>query len=312
MPTDPADRDAVHRAAASWIAANWHADQPLVAWRRTLAESGWAAPSWPTEWHGRGLPGWADEIARHELVAVGAVGVPLGAGATLVAPTMLAHADDDVKARYLLAILTGEHTWCQLFSEPGSGSDLAGLTTAAVLDGDEWVVNGQKLWSTSAHHADFGLLLARTDWDSPKHRGITAFVLPMHQTGVEARPLLQMNGHRSFNEVFITDARIPAGDVIGTFGGGWRVAMTTLAFERGFGAVRRVRQDPSAGQAVAEAEVEAEEYFATYRWYPQRAGRPELVADARGVGSSTACSAVTTSGSNCVPASRHSSATASH
>jgi alkylation response protein AidB-like acyl-CoA dehydrogenase len=181
-----------------------------------------------------------------------------------------------VKARFLLPILTGEHTWCQLFSEPSNGSDLAGLTTRADLDGDEWVVNGQKLWSTSAHHADYGLLLARTDFDVPKHKGITAFVLPMHQPGVEARPLLQMNRHSSFNEVFITDARIPADHLIGAPGEGWRVAMTTLAFERRFGSVRRTRRDRAAGRAVAEAEAEADDYFATYSWYPQRAGRVDL------------------------------------
>ena len=125
-----------------------------------------------------------------------------------------------MKGLLLERILTGEDTWCQLFSEPGSGSDLAGLSTSARLDGDEWVVNGQKLWSTSAHHAELGLLLARTDWDVPKHRGITCFALPMHQPGVEARPLRQMNGHASFNEVFMTDARVPASHIIGHAGRG--------------------------------------------------------------------------------------------
>ena len=122
-------------------------------------------------------------------------------------------------------MLTGEHTWCQLFSEPGNGSDLAGLTTRAERDGDEWVVNGQKLWSTSAHHADYGLLLARTDWDAPKHRGITYFVLPMHQPGVLVRPLRQMNGHASFNEIFLTDARVPDANLVGAPNEGWRVAL---------------------------------------------------------------------------------------
>jgi alkylation response protein AidB-like acyl-CoA dehydrogenase len=181
-----------------------------------------------------------------------------------------------VKRALLRPILTGEHTWCQLFSEPGSGSDLAGLTTRAELDGDEWVVNGQKLWSTSAHHADFAILLARTDWDVPKHKGITYFVLPMHQPGVEPRPLRQMNFHASFNEVFISDARIPAAFVVGAPGEGWRAAMTTLAFERRLGAVRRPHVDRNGGRALREYEVEAEEYFATYRWYPQRAGRADL------------------------------------
>ena len=186
-------------------------------------------------------------------------------------------ASDELKRRLLPRAITGEDTWCQLFSEPGSGSDLAGLTTRATLDGDEWVIDGQKLWSTSAHHADLGLLLARTDWDVPKHRGITCFALPMRQPGVEARPVRQMNGHASFNEVFLTGARVPADHMIGEPGEGWRVAMTTLAHERGFATLRRRRFDVTAGRAVREAAAEAEEYFATYAWYPQRAGRADLV-----------------------------------
>jgi alkylation response protein AidB-like acyl-CoA dehydrogenase len=271
-------RDAVQQEVRAWVAANWNPDLALVEWRRMLAASGWGAPSWPSAWGGRDLPGWADDVAHRELSAAGAVGVPLGAGMGLVAPTILAHASEDLLGRFLPPVLTGEHTWCQLFSEPTNGSDLAGLTTHAELDGDEWVVNGQKLWSTSAHHADYGLLLARTDPSVPKHKGITAFVLPMHQPGVEARPLRQMNRHASFNEVFLGDARIPGDHVIGAPGEGWRVAMTTLAFERRFGAVRRQQRNKAAGRAVAEAEAEAEEYFATYSWYPQRAGRADLVA----------------------------------
>ena len=133
----------------------------------------------------------------------------------LAAPTLLAHGYDEQKHRLLPRAITGEDTWCQLFSEPTNGSDLAGLATHAEQDGDEWVVNGQKLWSTSAHHADLGLLLARTDPDVPKHRGISYFVLPMHQPGVEVRPVHQMNEHSSFNEVFLSDARVPATNLVG-------------------------------------------------------------------------------------------------
>ena len=201
------DRDAVRAEVAAWLAAEWDPDRPLRDWRRRLVASGWAAPTWPVEWHGRGLPAWADAVVADELAAAGAVGPAVGSGTTLAAPTLLAHASDELKRALLEPTLTGEATWCQLFSEPGSGSDLAGLSTRAVRDGDEWVVDGQKLWSTSAHHADYGMLLARTDWDVPKHAGITYFVLPMHQPGVEARPLRQMNGHASFNEVFLTAAR---------------------------------------------------------------------------------------------------------
>jgi alkylation response protein AidB-like acyl-CoA dehydrogenase len=268
-------RDDVRR----WIAATWDPDLPLREWRRRLLDSGWAAPSWPADCFGRGLPPSADAVVAEELAAAGAPGPPLGGGMGLAAPTLLAHGSDELKRALLPDIVTGAATWCQLFSEPGSGSDLAGLTTRADRDGDEWVVNGQKLWSTSAHHADYGMLLARTNWDVPKHAGITYFVLPMHQPGVEARPLRQMNGHASFNEVFLTDARIPAGNVVGETGGGWAVAVTTLAHERGFATIRRRRVEVGEGRAVREAAAEAGEFFATYSWYPQRAGRPDLAAD---------------------------------
>jgi alkylation response protein AidB-like acyl-CoA dehydrogenase len=207
------------------------------------------------------------------------VGLPLGSGVALAAPTILTHGPDPLRERFLLPILTGEETWCQLFSEPGAGSDLAGLTTSAVLDGDEWVVNGQKVWNTSAHHAQFAMLVARTDWEVPKHRGLTYFVLPMHQPGVEVRPLRQMNFHASFNEVFLTDARIPADHVVGDVGGGWAAALTTLAFERRFGGLSRPRFGSVSGRAVEQARREADEHFETYRWYPQRAGRADLVVD---------------------------------
>ena len=136
--------------------------------------------------------------------------MPLGGGTSLASPTVLEHGSDELRDRVLRPTLIGEVRWCQLFSEPGAGSDLAGLATSAVLDGDEWVVNGQKVWTTSAHHADLAMLLARTDHGVPKHDGLSYFVLPMHQAGVEVRPIRQMNRHSSFNEVFLTDARVPA------------------------------------------------------------------------------------------------------
>jgi alkylation response protein AidB-like acyl-CoA dehydrogenase len=261
----------------AWLAAHWRTDGSLLDWRRSLAASGWAVPTWPVEWWGKGLPGWADDVVSDAIGAAGAIGTPPGAGMGLAAPTILTHGDDEVKRLLLGPIVTGEHGWCQLFSEPGSGSDLAGLSTTARLDGDEWIVDGQKLWSTSAHHADLGLLLARTNWDVPKHRGITCFALPMHQAGVEARPLRQMNGHASFNEVFLSGARIPGSHVIGPVDEGWRVAMTTLAHERRFGGMRRPRIDAGRGSVLAEAAHEADEHFRTYEWYPQRAGRVDLL-----------------------------------
>jgi alkylation response protein AidB-like acyl-CoA dehydrogenase len=219
-------------------------------------------------------------VVADELRAAGAVGMPLGVGMTLAAPTLLQHGSDELRGRLLRPTLIGELHWCQLFSEPGAGSDLAGLTTSAVLDGDEWVLTGQKVWNTSAHHADHGIVLARTAWDVPKHEGISFFVLPMHQPGVEVRPILQMNRHSSFNEVFLSEARVPSINVVGELGDGWRVARTTLHHERTFATMRRPRFDGlRAGRAVDEAAAEADEHFRTYVWYPQRAGRSDLVAE---------------------------------
>ena len=263
-----------------WLHANWDPGRPLVAWRRLLADAGWAVPSWPVEWHGRGLPAWADTLVANEIRRIGAVGTPLGAGMSLAAPTIVTHGSDELRARILRPTITGEVTWTQLFSEPGAGSDLAGLSTTAVRDGDDFVVNGQKVWNTSAHHADYGMLLARTDWDVPKHQGISYFVLPMDQPGVEVRPILQMNRHSSFNEVFLTDARIPAANLVGDLGDGWRVARTTLMHERTFATLRRPSvPDGAVGRTIDEAAAEAADHFATYAWYPQRAGRPDLVAE---------------------------------
>ena len=153
-------------------------------------------------------------------------------GLSLAGPTMVTHGSDDLRRRSLRPMFTGEEVWCQLFSEPGAGSDLAGLATRAVRDGDEWVANGQKVWNTLAHLADRGMLVARTDPELPKHKGLTYFMLDMHAPGVEVRPLRQITGEAEFNEVYLTDARIADGDRIGDIGDGWRVSMTTLMNER--------------------------------------------------------------------------------
>jgi alkylation response protein AidB-like acyl-CoA dehydrogenase len=153
-------------------------------------------------------------------------------GYGMVAPTVVAHGTPEQRERYLRPLFTCEEIWCQLFSEPGAGSDVASLATSAVADGDEWVVNGQKVWTTVAHLASFGLLLARTDPDQPKHRGITAFLVDMHAPGVEVRPLYQITGEAEFNEVFFTDVRVPDRSRLGGVGDGWRVAVTTLMNER--------------------------------------------------------------------------------
>ena len=277
----PVDVNAASGEFRAWLEANWDPELSLLEWRTRLADSGWGCPTWPRRWYGRGLPAAAADAISDEISRVGAVGAPEGVGMHLAAPTILEHGADDLKRRFIHPTITGEITWCQLFSEPGAGSDLAGLTTKAERNGNEWVVNGQKVWNTSAGHAEYGLLLARTDWDVPKHRGITYFVIPMHQTGIEVKPLRQMNGHASFNEVFLDGALVPASDVVGDIGNGWAVALTTLAHERHFVAsVRGISSHVGvAGRAVREAAAERAQVFEPYMWYPQRAGRVDLVVE---------------------------------
>jgi alkylation response protein AidB-like acyl-CoA dehydrogenase len=272
---------ALRRELRAWLRSTWDPEVSLLEWRTRLADSGWAAPTWPREWCGRSLPATLAEMVHEELALVGAVGPPEGVGMHLAAPTILQHGSDGLKKRFLRSTLTGEITWCQLFSEPGAGSDLAGLITTAERIGEGFVVNGQKVWNTSAAHADYGLLLARTDWDVPKHLGITYFAIPMHQDGIEVRPLRQMNGHASFNEVFLTDAHVPAANVVGDVGRGWSVALTTLAHERRLAAMMGPHRIPpgAAGHAWEEAAAEHERVAAPYQWYPQRAGRVDLVID---------------------------------
>src|SRR5688572_29253202 len=264
----------IAQQAREWLVDNWDADLGLLEWRSRLADSGWGCPTWPEAWFGRGLPTAMADVVAAEFDRVGAVGPPAGSGIGLAAPTILEHGSDDLKARLLRPIVTGEHTWCQLFSEPGSGSDLAGLTTRAERDGDEWVVTGQKVWNTSAHHADLGMLLARTDWEVPKHRGITYFAIEMHQPGIEVRPLRQMNGHASFNEVWFDDARVPARNVVGDVGNGWAVALATLAHERRFNPAPRPSsaggRAARTGRAHREAAAETLQHYEPYKWYPQR------------------------------------------
>lgn len=271
------DEESIRREVRQWITANWDPNLSLVEWRTSLLDSGWAVPSWPERWFGKGLPAWVDDVVRRVLIDCGAVAtVPTG----LAGPTILEQGPDSTRERFLRPMLTGEETWCQLFSEPGAGSDLAGLSTTAVLDGDEWVVNGQKVWNTSAHHADLGMLVARTDWGVPKHQGITYFVLPMKQAGVQVRPLAQMNYHNSFNEVFMTDARIPKDWVVGEVGKGWAAALATLAHERRFGAIgTRQLHGVDPGRCLDEATAEADESSKVYSWYPQRAGRVDLAVE---------------------------------
>ncbi|MCB0991680.1 MAG: acyl-CoA dehydrogenase family protein [Acidimicrobiales bacterium] len=270
----------VRSEVLEWFHNSWNPDLSLIEWRRILVDAGWAVPSWSSRWFGRDLPAWADRVAHAAIREAGGVAVPLGGGFGLAAPTIYDHGSDELKKRFLRPTLTGELLWCQLFSEPVAGSDLAGLKTTAVRDGDHWIVNGQKVWNTSAHHADMGILVARTDWDVPKHAGLSYFLIDMHQDGVEVRPIEQMNYHNSFNEVFLTDAIVPHDNLVGELGGGWKVARGTLAHERSFSSSRSVHFAPGAsGRVVDEAREEYDEWKKTYEWYPQRAGRVDLLID---------------------------------
>ena len=221
----------------SWLNDNWDPDITVGEWWARLGPSGWAAPGLPENAFGKGLSREESVRVQQAVVEFGALGAPGGLGLLLAAPTIATHGDEGQIAKYVGDIVTGRQAWCQLFSEPGAGSDLAGLQARAVRDGDEWVVSGQKVWTSGGQVADMGMLLARTDADVPKHQGISYFAIDMHQPGIEVRPLKEMTGRALFNEVFLTDARVPHDAVIGGLNNGWAVANTTLAFERaGLGA----------------------------------------------------------------------------
>jgi len=202
-------------------------------WTKKLFAGGWICAGWPVEYGGKGLSLMDQVVLNEEFAKANA---PLRAdffGDTLVGPTILQWGTDEQKKEFIPGILDGSISWCQGFSEPNSGSDLASLKTSAVLDGDEWVINGQKVWTTQAMHADYVFLLTRTDPDAPQHAGISYMLVPMHQEGVEVRPITQVDGSAEFNEVFFTNARCPKDNVVGGVNNGWKVAMTTLGFERG-------------------------------------------------------------------------------
>ena len=273
--SDTAISDAVH----AWLDENWNPELSLREWREILVDGGWATPHWPSEYFGRDFTQAQSNIVSRTFHERDIVPVAQTGPRRLAAETILAMGNDDQKKRYLRPILTGEDSWCQLFSEPGSGSDLAGLSTKAEKVGDEWIINGQKVWNTSAHHADYGILVARTDFDIPKHQGISFFLIDMRQPGVEVRQLKQMNGHASFNEVFMTDAVVPAADLVGGEGNGWQVAKTTLSYERRLGGVGRANPSERVAEGRVHEEYREELRIANepYTWYPQRQGRVDLV-----------------------------------
>jgi alkylation response protein AidB-like acyl-CoA dehydrogenase len=237
-------REKVQAFLAEHLPAEWNGTGGLEGealerfsdeWRRTLYENGYLAVSWPKEYGGAGLTPLEQVIVAEEFAKAG---VPTGGandvfGIQMVGNTIIQWGTEEQKKHYLPRILSGEDKWCQGYSEPNAGSDLGNLGTRATLDGDEWVINGQKIWTSAGHLANWIFVLSRTDPDAPKHRGITFLLCPMDQPGVEVRPIRMISGESEFNEVFFTDARTPADNVIGGANNGWAVAMTLLGYERG-------------------------------------------------------------------------------
>jgi alkylation response protein AidB-like acyl-CoA dehydrogenase len=238
--TSMSDKD-LREEVRTWLKHNWKGHLPaatpwattpeLRAWLSRVVDARWAVNRWPVEWHGRGLSDAQAKIVEQEFRAVRAPGA--GQDKThLYAITALTFGSDAMKHKLLRGMLAGEVTMCLLYSEPGAGSDLAGVRTRAERDGDDFIVNGQKVWTSGAATADYGMLIARTDWNEPKHKGISFFFLPMKQKGVEVRPLRQVTDESHFNEVFFTDARVQAENLVGGLNNGWRVLQTALAYER--------------------------------------------------------------------------------
>lgn len=224
--------DAALRAEVrDWLAANWSPEVDRATFAAAVFKAGWTAPSWEPSCYGRGLTDRQSRLVAAEFAAAGAPGTGHDR-ADLFACTVHDCGSEEQKRRLLPPALRGESKWCLLYSEPGAGSDLAGLRTRAERDGDDWIVNGQKVWTSFATTADYGMLVARTDPDVPKHNGITFFMLPMRQPGVEIRPIHQITGESEFNEVFLTDARVPDANRIGEPGAGWSVLQVALGYER--------------------------------------------------------------------------------
>jgi alkylation response protein AidB-like acyl-CoA dehydrogenase len=255
-PSEEAFRDEVR----GWLAENHPGEEPSgdehgfefrKTWQRKLHTQGYAGLSWPEEYGGRGATLIEQAIFGEELARAKAPGPANVLGLVMGGPVVIAHGSEEQKRRYLEPILSGEEIWCQGFSEPDAGSDLAALKTRAVKDGDDWVVTGQKVWTTLAHEAKWCMLVARTDPDAPKHKGLTYFLMDMEQDAVQINPLHQITGEAEFNELFIEEARIPDENVVGGVGNGWTVAITTLMNERaGLGAASAASMKIALGQLI--------------------------------------------------------------
>src|SRR2546426_506002 len=259
----PEDRE-FRAATRRWLEANVAKEdlKPLgerKAWHRKLYEAGYVGMLWPREYGGWGTTAMRQAIVQDEMARVSAPPPINGLGIGFIGPTIIVHGTEAQKQRYLKKMLTAEEIWCQLYSEPNAGSDLASLKTRAEDQGDHFLVNGQKIWTSSGPIADWGILLARTDPKLPKHRGISCVLLNMRQPGVEVRPLKQITGSSLFSEVFMTNARADKSDLIGNVNEGWAIAQTTLGFERGGNALGRVTRYVTAFGQLMVAREEFEE-----------------------------------------------------
>jgi len=240
----------------AWLEENWDPDLTVGDWWERLGLAGWAAPMLPADSYGRGLSRGDAMRVQQTITSFGALGPPVGMGIGLVSPTIVTHGSRQQIDLYVREAVTGKKGWCQLFSEPGAGSDLAGLSTRAVRYDDVWTINGQKVWTSGGQMADLGMLLARTDPDAPKHQGISWFAFDMHQPGVDVRPLREMTGNAMFCEVFFNDAQVSDDARIGDLNDGWKVANTTLMHERsGMGAGGRGGM-PSARAGTVAGDLE--------------------------------------------------------
>ena len=253
-PDDLAFREATRR----WLEANVPGEDPATlearrAWHRQLYDAGYVGMGWPVAYGGRGATPLQQAIVADEMARAGAPAPINPLGIAIVGPTIIVHGTEAQKRRYLRKILAAEELWCQLYSEPNAGSDLASLRTRAEDRGDHFVVNGQKIWTSGGPIADWGLLLARTDATVPKHKGISCFLISMRQPGVDVRPLRQITGSSHFSEVFMTDARVEKTDLLGRPGQGWEIAQTTLSYERGGNSLARVTRYTAAFQQLLRA-----------------------------------------------------------
>ncbi len=293
---DTAEETAFREEARAWLEANAPTEDELAGmdgmarakfWQKRKADAGWACIRWPEEYGGRGATAIEQVILGQEESKVDTpdTGV-FGIGQGMAAPTLMAYANDEDLKRFIPRLASGEDIWCQLFSEPAGGSDLAALRTKAERDGDDWIINGQKIWTSGAHYSDWGILVVRTDPNVPKHKGLTYFFLDMKSPGIEIKPIKQISGDANFNEVYFTDVRVPDSQRLGEIGQGWQVSLTTLMNERasigggGSGArFKTVKQlaetvELNGRPAIEDAGVRAK----LADWYVQEAGLKHTIS----------------------------------